>query len=1032
MNGGGLIGTSIGRPVSVLVGVILVSLFGSLALTRLPIQLTPDIERPTITVRTVWPGAAPTEVESELLEPQEEALRSLSGLVEMVSEAEQESGNITLELAVGTSIEESLVRVTNLLSQVSNLPRSARAPVVSAARATGPPLAVITVTSRDAEDVSSYRTWVEERIQPQLERIDGVGTAILIGGKDRVYEVAFDPSALAARGVTIGALAARVQAELRDVSAGDVVSGKRRLLVRTPLIPDDPSDLEDLVLRTDQEGRPVTLGDVATVSYGLRKPTATVMNDDRPSVVFLLFREAGSNVLTVTREIRQVVDELDERLLAPRNLRIAVVSDQVGYIESALDLVQSNLLMGGILAIVVLVVFLGSFRASAVVAVAIPVCTLGTALGMSLLGRTINVVSLAGMAFAVGMVVDNAIVVLENIDTWRSKESSIAKAALRGTSEVWGAVLASTLTTAVVFIPITAWQDEVGEILRDIAVAISLAVSISLVVSVLVIPSLAARFLKAKQTDLRPAGVVARSSRLRDGIARWVGRFTASPIRSAGLVAFALAGSILASIALLPPMEYLPNGNRPFVFGILVPPPGYSVQEMERIGRRVQEQVVPHLGVEVDGVPPIQRSFFSARLGGAFMGAGSEDPNRTKEIAAYFRRIFAEIPDVFGIATQASLFGRSLAGGRQISLELSGSDLDRLDEAGKLIMDRVREVLPDAQTRPDPPLDGGAPEIHVKPRLREAAKVGLTGADIGLAVDALVDGAIIGEVGRPGEPKLDVLLAAADGGVEEARALELAPIATADGRVVALQTVADVRRTVGPTRIRRIERRRAVTIQVAPSDAVPLETALGLLRDRVVGDLRADGRLPAAVEVRITGAAGDLELAQEKFAQVLALAVLISFLLMAALFEDFLAPVVVMITVPLAAAGGIAGLRFVDATLGDQPLDMLTAVGFVILIGVVVNNAILVVDGALLRLREGSTLEEAVGAAVGGRLRPIFMSALTSLAGLSPLVFLPGSGSELYRGVGSIVLGGLALSTVLTVFVVPALFALTWRVGRRA
>ncbi|MEL6186631.1 MAG: efflux RND transporter permease subunit, partial [Myxococcota bacterium] len=542
---------------------------------------------------------------------------------------------------------------------------------------------------------------------------------------------------------------------------------------------------------------------------------------------------------------------------------------------------------------------------------------------------------------------------------------------------------------------------------------------------------MATRFLRTGQTDLRPKRVVAWASRVRDRVAGWVARLARSPSASAGVVGAALALSIGAAALFLPPLEYLPNGNRPFVFGILVPPPGYAVEEMGRVGARVQEEVVPHIGREVDGVPPITRTFFVARRSGAFMGAGSQDPSRTKGVAQYMRSVMANIPGVFGIANQASLFGRSLAGGRQIEIELSGSSLDVLNAAGREVMAKVREVLPTAQARPNPPLDGGAAELHVRPRRKEAAQAGLTGADIGLATDALVDGAIIGEVGRPGEPKVDGLVAAEGGGVQTARALASAPVSTRDGRVLRLGNVATIERSVGPTTIRRIERRRAVVIQVAPPDDVALETALTILRDDVVGGLRAEGKLSSDIESRLSGAAGDLEDARGRFAQVLLLAVFISFLLMAALFEDFLAPVVVLVTVPLAAAGGILGLRFVDAFLGAQALDMLTAVGFVILIGVVVNNAILVVDGALLRLREGASLDVAVGESVGGRLRPILMSALTSLAGLSPLVFFPGSGSELYRGVGSIVLGGLALSTALTVIVVPALFSLVWRLGRR-
>lgn len=1032
MENGGLIARCIQRPVTVMVGIILIGIFGTLALFSLPIQLTPDIERPTIGVSTNWPGAAPTEVEAEIVEPQEEALRSLSGLEKMVSESISDSGNITLELAVGTSIEESLVRVTNLLSQVSNAPRTSRAPVVDAARSTGPPLTVMTITSKAGEDVSGFRTWAIERVQPIFERIKGVGTIFLVGGRDRILEIAFDPNGLATRGISINALSAAIQGELRDVSAGDVVAGKRRLLVRTPLIPDDPKDLENLVLRTDDDGRPIYLGDVAKVRLGFRKPDAMVFSDSKPSIVFLTFREAGSNVLEVTKEIRSVVDDVDASLMAPRGLEMRVVSDQVGYIEAALGLVQSNLYVGGGLAALVLLIFLGSFRSAVVVAIAIPLCVLGTVLGMSMLGRSINVVSLAGMAFAVGMVVDNAIVVLENIDTWRARTSSIAHAALKGTGEVWGAVLASTLTTAVVFIPIATWQDEVGEILRDIAIALALAVAISLVVSVLVIPSMAAKFIRAEGIDFRPSYLVQWAGGIKDSLSRLVWKMVRSKLISALVVLIAVGGSVTLAIKLIPPMEYLPTGNRPFVFGVVVPPPGYAVEELGRIGRKVQDRMVPHLNQEIDGVPPIKRTFFVARRGNAFMGAASVDPSRTSGIIDFMKSVFGEIPGVFGVASQASLFGRSLVGGRSIELELSGSSLAELNAAGKAVLNRVKEQLPDAQARPSPPLDGGATEIHVRPRRREAAKAGLTGADVGLATDALIDGAIIGEVSQSGEPRLDVVLTAENGGITSAEELATASIASEDGRMLRLSTLADIERAVGPTVIRRIERRRAVVIEVAPPDDVALEEALNILKVDVIEALRAEGALSPAVESRLSGAAGDLGVAQGRLLTVLGFAVLITFLLLAALFEDFLAPVVVMVTVPLAGAGGVIALRLVDTFLGAQTFDMLTAVGFLILIGVVVNNAILVVDGGLLRIREGVGLEEAISDSVAGRLRPILMSALTSLAGLSPLVFFPGSGSELYRGVGAIVLGGLALSTALTVFVVPALFTLVWRLGRRA
>jgi HAE1 family hydrophobic/amphiphilic exporter-1 len=304
------------------------------------------------------------------------------------------------------------------------------------------------------------------------------------------------------------------------------------------------------------------------------------------------------------------------------------------------------------------------------------------------------------------------------------------------------------------------------------------------------------------------------------------------------------------------------------------------------------------------------------------------------------------------------------------------------------------------------------------------------GAELGLVVDALIDGAIIGEYTPTGQPKLDVVLRAVTDGdqlLPDAAALLSAPVATPSGLTVPLGALAEIEEELGPSVIRHLERRRAITLNVSPPENVALEDAIDTIRRDVIGKLEAEGAIPAGVELTLSGAAGKLELAQKQFANILLLAVIICFLLIAALFEDFISPIAVLVSVPLAAAGGAGGLWLVNALLGTQPLDLMTALGFLILIGVVVNNAILVVDGSIARLRSGSNLSDAVPLAVEARVRPIFMTTATSLAGLLPMVIFSGSGSELYRGVGAIVLGGLLLSTVLTLFVVPSAFTLLWK-----
>jgi len=1018
-----VIRVAIERPIGVAVGVMLVLLFGLLSLSGVPIQLTPDIAVPSLTVQTEWPGAAPEEVERELLVPQEDVLKSVQGLTRLTSEAAPNRGTITLELEVGTDLDQGLVRVMNQLAQVPSYPEAAEQPVVSTADTAGPPLAVVLLRADDGGPVTQYRTWFEDTVLPRLERIEGVAKVDYFGGQDTEVHVTFDPSALAARGIPVGALGAAVRAELADVSGGDLTLGKRSFVVRTVAAPDVLQDLEKVVVAVGDDGQPVPLGDVATVDASLRERTAYVFSNNQEAIALLFRREAGSNVLAVTEEILDEVAAVQEEYLAPVGLTLAVVSDQSGYIYDALDLVRNNLILGGVLAIGVLLLFLRSVRASSVVAVAIPVCIVGTALGMSLLGRTVNVVSLAGMAFAVGMVVDAAIVVMEAIDARRADTDDVARAALEGTQEVWGALVASTLTTVAVFLPIVMWQDEVGELLRDVAVAVSCAVTLSLAVSVLVIPSFAAQVVKGKGGGGSQA--VGRLAARIGAVAGWCSR---SLPRATALSGAVVAGTMLVAVALTPPMEYLPTGNRNLLFGIMVPPPGTSVDEIIRAGSRFQGDISEHVGVDRDDVPAIERTFFVARPAIAFMGASAQDPDRIGDLVGVYRAKQKQVPGMFGVASQASLFGRGIGSSRAIDVELSGRSLEELVAVGGRMMGQLQQAMPEAQVRPIPSLDLGAPELEVKPRRVDSARTGLSGRALGETVDALVDGWIIGELGRDGEPNLRVVLTAANGGVQGPDALASTPVATPTGRVVPLGALAEITETRGPATIQRIERRRAITLQVSPPEGLALEAAMDQIRNEVV----PAANVPSTVRVNLAGTADDLTIAKGKFLQVLGLAVVISFLLMAALFEDFLAPLVILVTVPMSAAGGVLALRSVDLLLRPQPFDMMTAVGFVLLIGVVVNNAILVVDGALARLREGMPLDDAVEAAVVRRVRPILMSSLTSLAGLLPLVLMPGSGSELYRGVGAVVLGGLALATVLTMFVVPAVFTVAWRITGRA
>ncbi len=1052
----GLLATAIRRPVTVVSSVMMAVFFGVLALMTLPIQLTPDISLPTITVTTRWPGASPLEVETEILEEQEEVLKRVTGLDRMESNALSNQGEITLEFQVGTDIDDALLRVNNQLSQVPSYPESVDEPVVSTANTGGPPLAVLIVRHQDpGHEVGQYRTWIEEEIVPQIERIDGIASVVAFGGRETEVHVTFDTRALAAQKLTVPEVAARLRTQLRNASAGDVRVGKRRIIVRTQVTAAEAPEFGDLVLKVGSDGAPVHLRDVAHVSRGLRKAENLAISDDRDAIAMLPQREAGSNVLEVTEELRQAVAELQESSFAPEGLKLEIVSDQTGYINGALDKVRVNLLIGAVLATIVLFAFLRSLVAAAIVALAIPVCAVGTALAMAVLGRTVNVVSLAGVTFAVGMVVDNSIVALENIDTWRRRVSDAREAALRGIREVWGAILASTATTVVVFLPIISWEGEVGELLRDVAYAIATAVTLSLGVSLLVIPSLAARYLKSEvgepgdSSSPESEGIAPSTPRKRPGLGerfaaryrrliQWAGSVSdrvrsfvvgvaGHPVRATAIVAASVIGAILIAIALLPKMEYLPTGNRNLIFGLVLPPPGYSIEELRATGFQNQQVMMSHTGRVVEGVPAVERSFFAGDPSILFIGAVAEDPTQVRKLRDYMQALHSRIPGSIGFAQQAALFARGIGEGRAIDLEIRGNDLGQMVGLGRVLFGQLSQAIPGASIRPIPVLDEGAPEFHLVPRRSEAERLGYTPGDVALIADAYIDGAILGEYGVEGQRKVDFVLRSNDENfLLDPSRIAGSPVATPGGEVVPFGALADVRTRLGPTAIQRIERSRAVTLQLTPPDVLPLESAMEKVRATIV---RAEesGLVPSGVSLQLGGSAGQLSIAQRQFGEILLVALVISYLLLAGLFENFLAPIVVLVTIPLAAAGGVVALWLVNALGVEQPLDLMTALGFLILIGVVVNNAILIVDGAIARLREGSSLTDAAAEAVRARVRPILMTTLTSLAGLLPMVLSTGDGSELYRGVGTIVLGGLTLATALSLFVVPSLFVLLWR-----
>ncbi len=792
--------------------------------------------------------------------------------------------------------------------------------------------------------------------------------------------------------------------------------------------------------------------------------------------------------------LREAVDELNRDVLEDQQLQLTQVYDESDYINASVRLVNQNILIGGTLTMLVLMLFLhmsvrtlllapaivGSAIAAMlinpaffvltlililgagfwfaqgalVVGLAIPISVIGTFLLLNLWGRSLNVISLAGMAFAVGMLVDNAVVVLENIYRHFQNGKPPFQAAIDGTKEVWGAVLASTLTTLAVFLPVLFVEEEAGQLFRDIALAISAAVGLSLVVSITLIPTATARLLK-RDDDTEGKQDAGGASAVSRAVQHSAGGFVNATVslnraiqkslpRRLALVAALLLITGGLSYLMWPKVEYLPTGNRNLVFGIILPPPGYNLDELTRVGETVEEFLQPYWDVDPDSpeyaemeYPAIYDFFYVARGRQVFLGVRTVDPTRAGELVPMIQKVSSKLPGTFVIAKQSSLFEQGLTAGRTIDVEITGPELTTLVDLGRQVMGQVMGgVVPNAQARPVPSLDLSNPEVHVAPKLIQAEQMGVDATSMGYAVNALVDGAYAADYYIGGD-KIDLTIIGNPEEASSSQDLLSLPIATPGGQLVALSSLADIDLSSGPEQINHRERQRAITIEVSPPPEIALEDALARIENEIVGPMIAGGQLAGGYRITLSGTADKLRDTWLALRMNVVLALLITYLLMAALFESWMYPLVIILSVPLGAVGGLLGLKLLGYYLAwqgmaPQSLDVLTMLGFVILIGTVVNNAILIVHQALNLMRdEGYDSHAAILESVRTRVRPILMTTATTVLGLCPLVLFPGSGSELYRGLGSVLLGGLLVSAVFTLVFVPTLFRIFMDIKER-
>ena len=842
----GLTRLCLNNPAAVAVAVALVFVIGTISLFGLPVQLFPNIERPVVNINTGLRAASPEQVEAEILEPQEEVLRGISGLKETIGWANP--GDANLQLYFDFSADQDFIRqeVTARLQRAPALPADANRPFIrfSDEEDANSSLIFFFVQALPGNNrpIEDYQREIEDLVVPRLEAIEGVSRVSMESGRPSEEELRIDvdPFLAAQYGLTVLEIGRQIGGT-QDVSAGYQTVGRRTLNISVDA-GYTPDELRSQIL-TWRDGRPVRLGDVAEVAVKRSQVWNFAFQNGNPALGLRVIRESGANVLSTLDQVKAAAVGLEPELEA-KGLTIRPSFDPSVFIKRAINLLAGNLMIGILLAIGVLWLFLRQVRATLLIALTIPICLLTTFAVLETTGRTLNVISLAGLAFAVGMVLDAAIVVLENIVRLREKGTASQAAADQGAGQVWGALLASTATTVAIFVPVIFMKDVEGQLFADLALTIAIGVSVSLIVAVTILPVAARLWLnKLPKAD-------DRSKRL-SALAGRIVHLTDTPKRRIAMVCGLMALPLVLTWALLPPLSYLPPVKRDAVDAFIGFPPGTSIEtKRDEVAMEIDRRLMPFFTGERE--PALKNWYTIGGPWGMSIGARVEDQTRVGELERMMQEeVLVGFPDTFGGARQGNLFG-GFGDEGSISLNLQSADTDAVRSVALAGMRLLQEAIPGANVNPQPYPELSQPELRFVPKDERLRELGWTREDLTRVVQFFSAGLYLGEY-FDGTVNMNIILGSKDWTTPEE--LLSHAVVTPTGALVPLSEVADVETTVGAGNIRRVDGRRTYSLQINPPDDMALSKAL--VPENVLSGLQKLGHTIAKLpESGVTQAVG--------------------------------------------------------------------------------------------------------------------------------------------------------------------------------
>ncbi len=1014
-------GFSVRRPVFTTMAALIVVILGGISLVRLPVDLMPDITWPTLSVLTTYDNASPEEIEELVTRPIEEAMAGVPGVEEVSSVSSEGNSSVRVTFAWGSNLDEASNDVRDRLDRViGRLPDDASRPVLRKFDPAAFPILILGASSR--LDPIQARRIIDEEIKYRIERVPGVAALDVWGGREREVHVDIDPDKLKLLGIPFDQVVNRIRAANVTLPAGSIEEGTYDITIRTPGEFRSLDEIRDTVVAARQ-GTTVRVRDVAEVRDHYRRPTRIVRVDGLPGMRLAVNKQSGVNTVEVARRVLAEVERVNEDF---PQIGITPVIDTSDYIQRSIRNVRSAALFGGFFTILVLLLFLRNLRSTFIIGAAIPLSIVGTFMLIYFGGFTLNLMTIGGLALGIGMLVDNAIVVLENIYRRREEGAAPAAAAIEGANEVSAAIIASTLTTLAVFLPLVFVRGMAGVMFQQLAFVVSFALLCSLAAALTLIPMLCSRFLRVSPATAGPDATL--SCRFFCASAGWFARLEEGYKRlihralERRLLVIVLAAALFGGSLLLVPLvgtELMPESDEGEV----------RIEVEMDVGTRlaVLDSVVgPIEDIVVEEVPEVRN--FLAALGGSPWRAGgthsghlrvslvpqSQRRRSSEEIAGILRRRLAAIPGatIRTRAGQGLFILRRMGGGRErIEVEIRGYDLETADA----LAHRVRELVDTVPGVTDTRIsrETGTPErlVVVDRAKAEAMKVSVR--QVADTLQTALAGTRSGAWRERGD-EIDIRVKLQDAETRPLREILDLNLTNADGRGVALRNIVSVEDREGPVRIERRNQERVVNVQA---------NIAGRDTGSVISDIREGLRgIPVPGDFSV-GFGGDYEEQQEAFRELLVgliLALLLVYMVMASLYESLRDPFVVMFSVPLAVTGVVLILLLTGTTFNMQ-----SYIGVIILGGIVVNNAILLVDTAnRLRRRDGLKLRAAIEEAGRRRLRPILMTAMTTICGLTPLALGLGEGGEAQAPMARAVIGGLISSTLVTLVVIPVVYSL--------